>query len=90
MKTPLEISNVRNITFRAVNKHDVSLRLEPIPNVEQAVCSDVNYLSVLKMSDVSDIFITDIAIKVTRDCYAGIVLENCNGAEIKGSKSNQQ
>ena len=25
MKTPLEICNVRNITFRAVNKHDVSL-----------------------------------------------------------------
>ena len=38
------------------------------------------------MSDVSDIFITDIAINVTRDCYAGIVLENCNGDEIKGSK----
>ena len=40
------------------------------------------------MSDVSDNFITDIAIKVTRDCYVGIVLENCNGADIKGSSNN--
>ena len=84
MQRPFAISNLHNISLRGVgNKHDVILQLGSNDSV---ICERIFQLvcwTVLNVTNVSRISISNITVDVIGDSYAGILLQNCYDVEVK-------